>query len=103
MVEFCREHGIKHDVCGKVIVATKQEELLAEMATLCWGWFLRLVRRGKDVLHFFNALAGLAARAAGSGHRLCGQQSAKDALSPVAQSRHGFSVGRLASCGGGCR
>jgi (S)-2-hydroxyglutarate dehydrogenase len=27
MVEFCREHGIKHDVCGKVIVATKEKEL----------------------------------------------------------------------------
>ena len=24
MVEFCREHGIKHEVCGKVIVATKR-------------------------------------------------------------------------------
>ena len=23
MVEFCREHGIKHKVCGKVIAATK--------------------------------------------------------------------------------
>ena len=27
MVGFCREHGIKHDVCGKVIVATKEKEL----------------------------------------------------------------------------
>ena len=27
MVEFCREHGIKHEVCGKVIVATENEEL----------------------------------------------------------------------------
>ena len=27
MVEFCREHGIKHEVCGKVIVATKGSEL----------------------------------------------------------------------------
>jgi L-2-hydroxyglutarate oxidase LhgO len=26
MVEFCREHGIPHDVCGKVIVATHEEE-----------------------------------------------------------------------------
>ena len=23
MVEFCREHGIPHDVCGKVVVATR--------------------------------------------------------------------------------
>ncbi len=27
MVEFCREHGIEHEICGKVITATKPEEL----------------------------------------------------------------------------
>ncbi|MFZ3278911.1 MAG: L-2-hydroxyglutarate oxidase [Candidatus Sulfotelmatobacter sp.] len=27
MIEFCREHGIPHNICGKVIVATSQEEL----------------------------------------------------------------------------
>lgn len=27
MTEFCIEHGIEHDICGKVIVATKNEEL----------------------------------------------------------------------------
>ena len=27
MVEFCREHGLPHEVCGKVIVATQAEEL----------------------------------------------------------------------------
>ena len=27
MVEFCREHGVAHEVCGKVIVATAAEEL----------------------------------------------------------------------------
>lgn len=27
MVEFCREHGIEHDICGKVIVATEAKEL----------------------------------------------------------------------------
>jgi L-2-hydroxyglutarate oxidase LhgO len=27
MVDFCREHGIPHEVCGKVIVATQAEEL----------------------------------------------------------------------------
>jgi L-2-hydroxyglutarate oxidase LhgO len=27
MVEFCREHGILHNVCGKVIVATSADEL----------------------------------------------------------------------------
>ncbi len=27
LVEFAREHGVKHDVCGKIIVATAPEEL----------------------------------------------------------------------------
>ena len=27
MVNFCREHGIHHEVCGKVIVATRESEL----------------------------------------------------------------------------
>src|SRR5688500_13932656 len=27
MVEFCRSNGIRHDICGKVIVATRQSEL----------------------------------------------------------------------------
>ncbi|NER06843.1 MAG: L-2-hydroxyglutarate oxidase, partial [Okeania sp. SIO3C4] len=27
LVEFCQEHGIQYDVCGKVIVATESEEL----------------------------------------------------------------------------
>jgi L-2-hydroxyglutarate oxidase LhgO len=27
MVEFCREHGVKYNICGKVIVATSAEEL----------------------------------------------------------------------------
>lgn len=27
MVEFCRENGIEHDVCGKVVVATTSDEL----------------------------------------------------------------------------
>ncbi len=27
MVEFCRDHGVPHEVCGKVIVATEEKEL----------------------------------------------------------------------------
>src|SRR3954471_16868855 len=27
MVEFCREHQVPHEVCGKVIVATIREEI----------------------------------------------------------------------------
>lgn len=27
MVSFCKEHGISHEICGKVVVATRQEEM----------------------------------------------------------------------------
>lgn len=27
LIELCREHGVRHDICGKVIVATSPEEL----------------------------------------------------------------------------
>src|ERR1044071_2471686 len=27
MIEFCREHGIPHDVCGKLVVAADESEL----------------------------------------------------------------------------
>lgn len=27
MIAFCKEHGVEHDICGKVIVATSEEEL----------------------------------------------------------------------------
>jgi len=27
MVEFCRTHGLAHDVCGKIVVATRADEL----------------------------------------------------------------------------
>jgi hypothetical protein len=60
-----------------------------------WKWFLRLVRRGKEVLDFVSALATYAARAVNSGRRVCGHERAKDAMSPVAQKRHGFAVGKL--------
>ncbi len=28
MVQFCQEHGIDHEVCGKIIVATEPEEMM---------------------------------------------------------------------------
>jgi hypothetical protein len=58
---------------------------------LCWLWFVRLARRGKDATRFPSLLASFAARAVRSG-RLCGQEPSRDALSPLAQQRHGFTV-----------
>lgn len=29
LLDFCREHGVQHEICGKVVVATREEELPA--------------------------------------------------------------------------
>jgi hypothetical protein len=70
----------------------KRDDLIAEMVALCWKWFVRLVRRGKDPTRFASALATFAAKAVNSGRRLCGNERAKDVLSPVAQRRRDFAV-----------
>jgi L-2-hydroxyglutarate oxidase len=45
MVEFCREHKLKHEICGKVIVATSEDEIPG---------LNKLLERGQA-----NGLAGL--------------------------------------------
>lgn len=73
----------------------KRADHIAECIALAWKWFVRLVRRGKDVLQFVSALATYAARAVRSGRRVVGHEKSKDVLSPVAQRKHGFAVGKL--------
>jgi hypothetical protein len=68
----------------------RQEDLIAEMVALCWAWYLRLARRGKDVTEFFVTFCRLAGRAVRSGRRVAGQEWAKEVLS--ARARDG-SVG----------
>jgi DNA-directed RNA polymerase specialized sigma24 family protein len=73
----------------------QKEELTAEAVALAWRWFLRLVERGKNVSAFPSALATFACRAARSGRRVCGKESCRDVLSPLAQRRKGFTVSSL--------
>lgn len=63
----------------------KKADCISEVVALCWKWWLRLVQRGKDPTTLVSTLATFAARAVRSGRRVCGQERAKDALSPVAQ------------------
>jgi hypothetical protein len=77
----------------------RKAELLAEMAALSWRWFVRLVRRGKDVLKFVSRLAVYAARAISSGRRVCGRERARDAMSASTQRNRGFAVGSLPEVG----
>ncbi len=50
MVEFCREHSIPHDVCGKVVVATNAEE-----ASRLPGLFERGTQNGLERLRMLSA------------------------------------------------
>jgi hypothetical protein len=88
-------HG---EVCFHSIKCVQtREERIAEMTALAWRWFLRLVEKGKDVSQFPTALATFAAKAVRAGRRVCGQERAKDAMSPRAQRRRNFRVETLPS------
>ena len=73
----------------------RREDAIQDMIGLAWRWHLRLAEKGKDATTFPTALASYAARAVRSGSRVAGQERANDVLSPVAQRRHHFFVGRL--------
>src|SRR5579871_4552291 len=73
----------------------RRQDAIQEMIGLAWQWHLRLAEKGKDATAFPTALASYAARAVRSGTRVAGQERANDVLSPVAQQRHRFFVGKL--------
>lgn len=75
--------------------AFKKADFIAEAVALAWRWLVRLAQRGKDAAKFVTTLASLAARAIWNGCRLCGQEKAKDVMSPLAQRNHGFVVESL--------
>jgi hypothetical protein len=74
----------------------RRADAVAEVIAVAWKWFLRLAEQpDKDVNDFVSALADYAVRHVRSGRRLCGQERAREVLSPVAQHRHHFHVERL--------
>jgi len=77
--------------------AVKKADAISETVAICWKWFCRLMKRGKDATQFVGALARLAARAVWSGRRLAAGERANDVMSTVAQRRHGFVVKSLPS------
>jgi hypothetical protein len=70
-------------------------DCVQETVSLAWKWFVRLANKGKDAREFPSALATFAAKAVKSGRRVCGQEKARDVLSPLAQQRRGFAVASL--------
>jgi hypothetical protein len=75
----------------------QKAERIAETIALAWKWYRSLVERGKDATQFPVAFAFMVTKAVRSGRRLCGQEKAKDVMSPVAQRRHGFNIEPLRS------
>jgi hypothetical protein len=73
----------------------RRADAVAEVVAVAWSWYRRCAERGRDAGEFPSALARLAARFVRSGRRLCGQESARDALSERARRRHGFAVAPL--------
>jgi hypothetical protein len=76
-----------------------RDDAVAEAVALAWRWYVTLASSGKDPARFPGALAAFAARAVRCGRRLCGQERARDALSPTAQARKGFAVSLLPQAG----
>jgi hypothetical protein len=75
----------------------RRDDAVAEVIAVTWKWYLRLQGQGKDVNEFVSALAGYAVRRVRSGRRVCGQERAKDVLSPRARERNGLKVEGLSS------
>jgi hypothetical protein len=92
-IELHAAISFRHIRCSQT-----RAECIAECCALAWKWFHALAQKGRDPTRFPTALASYAARAVRSGRRLVGQEKAKDALSPLAQQRHGFHVESLPHC-----
>lgn len=73
----------------------RRADCIAEAVALAWKWFVRLARRGKDATQFPSTLATFAVKWVRCGRRLTGQERSKDVLSPLAQRRRNFAVGKL--------
>jgi hypothetical protein len=73
----------------------RKAELLQDMRSLGWKWFLRLNEQGKDVSQFVTSFIGFLARAVNSGRRITGLAKSNDVLNPMTQKRHGFTVEAL--------
>jgi hypothetical protein len=73
----------------------RKAELLQDMRSLAWKWLLRLNEQDKDVSQFVTGFITLLARAVNSGRRITGLAKATDAMNPMTQKRHAFTVEAL--------
>jgi hypothetical protein len=68
---------------------------VAETLALAWKHFAALAGRGLRPEQFVTTLALRCSQAVKAGRKLVGCEGGTEVLSPVAQVRHGFAVGRL--------
>jgi hypothetical protein len=84
-IEQIARFHFRHCPCGD-----RKQDCIGETIALCWIWYRRLMAKGRDPSAFVTTFTRLAALAVSSGRRLCGQETARDALSPVCQRRRRF-------------
>jgi len=94
-IEGQARFAFRHSRC-----AHARADAVAEVVALCWIWFCRLAKRGKDATTFSTTLASFASRQVKSGRSLNGQENSKDILSATARRRRGFAIVRLGGAGG---
>jgi hypothetical protein len=70
-------------------------DLIAEMVSLGWKYFVRLVLRGKDPRNFLPMFNRRLAQHVKLGRRITGKEKPNDVLSSRAQVQHGFMVQTL--------
>jgi hypothetical protein len=75
----------------------RKADVIQEMCSLGWKWFLRLDEQGKDPADFLMSFTTFLARAVNSGRRLVGMAKSKDVMNPIAQRCYGFKVESLPS------
>jgi hypothetical protein len=75
-------------------------DCVSETVALCWMWYVRLVRKGRNPVAFMTALARYGATAVACWRRTCGQEKVTDVLSRRCQWQRGIAVSALPSCGG---
>jgi DNA-directed RNA polymerase specialized sigma24 family protein len=69
----------------------RHDDCVQETLALCWRWCCRLWEQGKDAREFPTTLASFATRHVRSGRSFVGKKTYRnDALSPLAQTIHGF-------------
>lgn len=68
----------------------RREDFIAEAIAWAWRQFTRLEARGKDATSFKTTLAKFAVLSVKNGEGVCGNESARDAMSEIAHQRHEF-------------